>query len=127
MAADKGALECAKLLVEQNASIYRRSLLDKTAEDCARIAKRAEVLEYLRSTRLMAAMQLVYTYAKEDDLKNLEAKEDAKEEGKHAEEKSADRLAEEKEALDAEDDAERRFAASPEVIISGACRRRCTP
>jgi hypothetical protein len=28
------------------------------------------------------------------------------------------------EALDAEDDAERRFAASPEVIISGACRRR---
>jgi hypothetical protein len=47
-------------------------------------------------------MQLVYTYAKGDDMKDQEAKEAKEEEAKHAEEKSADRLAEEKEALDAE-------------------------
>ena len=103
VAADKGALECAKFLVEQKASIYRRGYRNETPEDCARKAKRQDVLEYLQTVRLTAAMQLVYTYAKEDDLMNLEAKEAAAEEAKHAEEKSADRLAEEKEALDAEE------------------------
>ena len=58
--------------------------------------------EYLKHVRLTAAMQLIYTHSKGDDLKAAEVAEEAAEDAKHAEEKSADRVAEEKEAMEAE-------------------------
>lgn len=60
LAANKGCLEVAQVLLEAGASIYRRSNIGETPEEVAHSSGRHDVYVYLRDIRLSATQQQVY-------------------------------------------------------------------